>query len=116
MAKLSSNRIAWQYTDDNGLIWRVAAEKALTDQNKLGGAASSGADHPRPNWGKMRRCTVSDAAGRSRVVPVYDLSAPIISAGATINVNWQDDSHNLTANGGYINEDRQGGRVTKQTT
>jgi len=116
MAKLSSNRIAWNYTDDNGLVWRVAAEKALTDQNVLGGSASSGAVPPRPNWGKMRRCTVSNAAGQSRVLPVYDKTAPIVTAGTAVNANFADDSHAFTSNGGFINEDRQGGRVTKQTT
>lgn len=116
MAKISSNRIAWNYTDDNGLVWRVAAEAGLVGQAKQGGSASSGAVPPRPNWGKMRRCTVSDSAGRSRTVILYDTAATLITAGTSINVNWQDDSHALTSNGGYINEDKQGGRVTKQTT
>lgn len=116
MALLGGNRVAWNYTDDNGNVWRVAAQKAMTDQSKLGGSASSGAIPPRPNWGKMRRCTVSNAAGQSRVVPVYDLSAPIITAGETLNANWGGDARVFTANGGFINEDKPGKNVTKQTT
>jgi hypothetical protein len=115
MARLSSNRIAWNYTDDNGLVWRVAAEKALTDQAKLGGTASSGAIPPRPNWGKMRRVTVSNAAGQSRVLPCYTTGAPIVTAGETINANFGDDSAAFTSNGGFIPEAKQGGRTTKQT-
>jgi hypothetical protein len=116
MTELNRNRIAWNYTDDNGTVWRVAAQKALTDQAKLGGTASSGAVPPRPNWGKMRRVTVSNAAGQSRVLPCYTIDAPIVSAGETINANFGMDSAAFTSNGGFINEDKQGSRVTKQTT
>jgi hypothetical protein len=116
MAKISSNRIAWTYTDDNGLDWRVAAEAGLVGQALQGGSAAAPTVPPRPNWGKMRRCTVSDAAGRSRTVVLYDKTAPLITAGTAINVNYQDDSHSLTSNGGFINEDKQGARVTKQST
>ena len=116
MALLSGNRLAWNYTDDNGNVWRVAAQAAMVSQTKQGGSASSGAVPPRPNWGKMRRCTVSNAAGQSRVVVCYTSAAPIITAGETINANWGGDSRAFTANGGFIPEDKQGKNVTKQTT
>jgi len=35
MAALSTNRIAWTYTDDAGNQCRVAAQKPLTDQGVL---------------------------------------------------------------------------------
>jgi len=116
MALLSGNRIAWKYTDDDGNVWRVAAQAAMVSQAKLGGSAAAATDPARPNWGKMRRCTVSNAAGQSRVVPVYDLSAPIIAKGETLNANWGGDSRAFTSNGGFINETPQGRNVTKQTT
>ena len=88
MAVLSSNRIAWNYTDDEGNIWRVAALKAWTDQGKLGGTASDGTVPERKGGSPMRRTTVSDGAGHSRVVPVYDPSgATIATAGTTFNFN-----------------------------
>ena len=116
MARLSGNRIAWEYTDSMGTVWRVSALKSLTDQNKLGGAAAAGTVPARPNWGKMRRITVSNAAGHSRVLPVYDLSAPILAAGSTINANFGDDSATFNGGSAFINETRQGGHTTRQST
>jgi hypothetical protein len=116
MAALSTNRIAWTYTDDEGNNWRVAAQKALTDQGVLGGSAAAGTVPERPNLGRMRRCTVSDGAGHSRVVPVYDTSATIITAGTSINVNVLENSTAMTSNGGFIPEQRPRKNVTKQSS
>jgi hypothetical protein len=87
VAVLSSNRIAWNYTDDAGVVYRVAALKAWTDQAVLGGSASSGAIKQKPWPGKLRRTVVRDAAGHSRVVPVYEAGAPIATAGTAFNFN-----------------------------
>lgn len=88
MAKLSSNRIPWRYTADNGTVYRVAAMKAVTDQAKLGGAAAQAGDPPKPGWLKMRRITLIDAThGTSRTVPVYSSTAPILQPDATVNLN-----------------------------
>jgi len=115
-ARLSSNRIAWSYTDTNGNVWRVSALKALTDQNKLGGTAAAGTVPARPNWGKMRRITVSNAAGHTRVLPVYDLAATILGTGSTIDANFGDASETFDGGGAFINETRQGGHTTRQST
>lgn len=115
MAALSTNRIAWTYTDDFGNQWRVAAQKALTDQSVLGGSAAAGTVPERPNVGRMRRCTVSDGAGHSRVVPVYETTADIVTAGTSINVNVLENSTAMTSNGGYIPEERPRRNVTKQS-
>lgn len=114
MVKLSSNRIAWQYHSDDGNTYRVAAQKALTDQLKLGGEAWAGVVGPKPSTMKMRRITVSNAAGASRVVPVYSLTAPILVAGETINVNYNDDSAAMTSSGNPIPESHFRRTVTKQ--
>jgi hypothetical protein len=88
MATLSSNRIAWTYTDDEGNAWRVAALKAWTDQAVLGGTAAAASVPQRPGGSPMRRCTVSDGAGHSRVVPVYDKTgAPIATSGTSMQFN-----------------------------
>lgn len=119
MAALSSNKIAWTYTDDAGNNWRVAALKAWTDQGKLGGAAAAATVPPRPGGSKMRRTVVSDGAGHSRTVPVYDTAATIITGGTSFNFNANVagaiDSVTGTSNGGYLKEGN-GGHVTKQAT
>jgi hypothetical protein len=90
MARLPANRIAWTYTDDGGFDWRVAAEKAVTDQAKLGGSAAAATVPEKPAWLKMRRTTVRNATNSiSRTVPVYAADAAILTAGETINLNLQ---------------------------
>jgi hypothetical protein len=118
MAVLSSNRIAWTYTDDDGNAWRVAALKAWTDQAKLGGAAADGTVPQRPSGYKMRRTTVSDGAGHSRTVPVYEVTAPIVTAGETLNFN-ANVAGAITevtgsSNGGFLREGASRHNVTKQ--
>jgi hypothetical protein len=115
MAVLSGNRIAWTYTSDNGQDYRVAAQKALTDQNKLGGTAAASTLKAKPGSMKMRRITVSDDSGRSRVVPVYSLDAAILVAGAEINVNYLGDSHTLSSSGNPIPESHTRQNVTKES-
>jgi hypothetical protein len=118
MAVLSSNRIAWTYTDDDGHTWRVAALKAWTDQGVLGGVAAAATVPQRPGGYKMRRTVVSDGAGHSRTVPVYDLAATIITAGTAMNFNANVagviTSVAGTSNGGFLREGASRHNVTKQ--
>lgn len=114
MALLSGNRIAWTYTADDGNDYRVAAQKAMTDQSKLGGSAAAGTLPEKPSAIKMRRCTVSDGT-YSRVVPVYEPGAPIATAGETVNVNRAGDVRTLSSNGGTIPEGGPRKNVTKQS-
>ncbi len=119
MSVLSSNRIAWLYTDDNGDVWRVAALKAWTDQGSLGGAAAAGTDPQRPAGYKMRRCVVSDGAGHSRTVPVYTTGATIVTPGTPFNFNANVagviTEVTGSSNGGFIREGASRHNVTKQT-
>ncbi len=115
MALLSGNRIAWTYTADDGNTYRVAAQKAMTDQSKLGGTAALGTLPEKPSAIRMRRCTVSDGT-YSRVVPVYEPGAPIVTAGETVNANRAGDSRSLTSNGGFIPEGGPRRNVTKQAS
>jgi hypothetical protein len=114
MAALSGNRIAWGYTDDLGNVWRVAAQKALTDQAVLGGGPADATVPERPNYFKIRRVTVSNASGHSRVLPCYEASAQIVTAGTAVNANYQGNSEAFTSNGGFIGEQRPRRNVTKQ--
>jgi hypothetical protein len=120
MAVLSSNRIAWTYTDDDGNQWRVAANKAWTDQGVLGGSAAASTVPQRPGAYKMRRTTVSDGAGHSRVVPVYETTATIATAGTSFNFNANVagviTEVTGTSNGGFLREGASRHNVTKQST
>jgi hypothetical protein len=117
VALLSTNRIAWQYHSDDGNTYRVAAQKAVTDQGKLGGEAWDGTSGPKPAHIKMRRVTVRDATnGFSRVVPVYSTDAPILTAGTTINLNRLGDSFTYTSDGNPIPESHERHNVTKQSS
>src|ERR1035437_8176943 len=108
MAVLSSNRIAWTYTDDDGNDWRVAALKAWTDQGVLGGTAAAATVPQRSAGYKMRRCVVSDGAGHSRTVPVYDTAATIMSGGTAFsfnaNVAGVITEVSGTSNGGFLRD------------
>jgi hypothetical protein len=115
MALISTNRIAWTYTDDQGRAWRVAAQKGLTDQAVLGGAPADETVPARPNWGKMRRITVHNNVGHSRVVTMYEQDAPIKAAGTSINMNRLGDSEAFHSGSGFLNETRQGGHTTSQS-
>lgn len=118
MVLLSLNRIAWLYTSDDTSDYRVAAQKALTDQTKLGGSAYAGTGGPLPNDViRMRRITVRNAAqGVSRVVPLYDTSAALAAEDATINLNHLSDSYTFISDGNPLGEVRARHSVTRQTT
>jgi hypothetical protein len=115
MALKSLNRIAWEYSADNGLTYRVAAQKALTDQAKLGGQAWQGVVGPLPRGYKMRRITCRNATNSiSRVFPVYGTDADILVAGETIDANHLADSLTFTSDGNPISENRPRHSVTRQ--
>jgi hypothetical protein len=115
MAALSGNRIAWTYTADGGATYRVAAQKALTDQAVLGGTAAAGTLPEKPSAIKLRRVTVSNSSGHSRVLVCYEPTAPIATAGTSVNVNYQGNSEAFTSNGGFIPEGGPRKNVTKQS-
>lgn len=113
--ELARNRIAWTYTDDVGKDWRVAAQKAMTDQTKLGGAAALEAVPPKPANIKMRRTTVHKAGVGSRTVPIYSTDAPLLVDAATVNCNFGMTSDTFTWGGAIIAEKRPRGSVTTQS-
>lgn len=118
MSELSSNRIAWTYTDDSGKNWRVAALKAFTDQALLGGAAAASTVPPKPASIKMRRATGRTAGGVSRTFPLYSGSQTYAVDGApgTINANVLEVSTPFVWGGGIIPERRPRISVTTQSS
>jgi hypothetical protein len=115
VALLSGNRIAWTYTSDDGNTYRVAAQKAMTDQAVLGGSAAAATLPEKPSGIKMRRVTVSNGT-ISRVLACYEATAPIVTAGTVVNANRAGDSHAFTSNGGFIPEGHPKRNVTKQSS
>lgn len=123
MAVISSNRVAWQYHAADGTIYRVAAiDGYITQVNGSsvvlqGGEAWAGTAPGRPSNFKMRRITVRDSTnGFSRVIPVYDDTAPILTAGTTINLNRLGDSYSYESDGNVIPEQHERKNVTRQST
>jgi hypothetical protein len=116
MARLSTNRVAWTYTADDGTAYRVAAEKGIVDQAKQGGADGSGINIAKPAWLKMRRVTVKSVAHGSRVVPLYDVGAILATAGTTIVLNADTDSFAFTSRGNPLPEGHIIHNVTQQAT
>jgi hypothetical protein len=90
----------------------VAAQKALTDQTKLGGSAAADTVLPKPASIKMRRTTVHKSGVGSRTVPIYSTDAPLLVAGATINVNFGMTSDTFKWGGAIIAEKRPRQSVT----
>lgn len=116
VATLPTERIAWTYTADDGTNYRVAANEALTSQAKLGGTAWNGTDGPKPADIKMRRISLSNTAGQSRVVPVYSVGAPIATAGATLDVNILLVQTTLSSSGNPIPQGHLRQSVTKRAS
>jgi hypothetical protein len=65
---------------------------------------------------KMRRITLGDSSGHSRVVPVYSAGAPIQTAGATLNVNILQTSTSLVSSGNTIPQGHLRESVTRQSS
>jgi hypothetical protein len=117
MVALSSNRIAWTYTANDGTEYRVAAQKALTDQGVLGGTAAASTVPAKPGYMKMRSMTFSDASGNSRVVPIYEVTATAKTQGTTLNVNVLGTSTPLVSSGVFIPQKPiRASATTKQST
>lgn len=114
MARISTNRIAWTYTADDGTEYRVAAEKGLTDQAKQGGADGSGVALAKPASLKMRRVTCRTSTGISRTFPLYEVGAALATAGETISANVNTDSLTFTSRGNPIPQSHQRENVTSQ--
>lgn len=85
----SSNLIAWTYTDDNGDDYRMAAKKAITDQQngalatKVGGSAAASTVPRLPKHIKPRRRYVVSAGGVRRAVVCYDRTCDLWAVDAT---------------------------------
>jgi len=100
MAALSPNRIAWTYTDDDGTDYRVAAQKAITDQAKAGGAAAATSVPLKPLGLKMRRMNCTDGSGHTRGVVCYETDCDLwTTPGTAINLNYLNNSTAFSSNG-----------------
>lgn len=111
---LTGNRVAWTYTDDKGVDWRVSAEKEVTDQAKSGGSAAAITVPGKPAWLKMRRMTVTDATGKSRTTPIYDTGAALV-AGGTIDLNYKSAIVTFAGGNNLIPERRPRDQQTRQS-
>lgn len=116
MSQNSSNRIAWTYTADDGTVYRVAAQKALTDQAQQGGGDGSANTNPKPGFLKMRRVSCRTSGGVTRVFPLYEAGAPLAVKGATISANVNEVATVFTSDGNPLPEGHIRHSVTHQST
>lgn len=108
------NKIAWTYTDDNGVDWRVAVSKRITDQVngssavKVGGSAAAATVTRLPSWIKPRRRYVTYGAVRRSVV-CFDRTCDMWAVAATtitLETSGATQTFTRTADGFY-NERRR---------
>jgi hypothetical protein len=104
VAPLPTDRTAWRYTDDDNNNYAVAAQKAITDQLSVGGAAANPADPALPIGFKMRRINVVSATGQHRQVVLYTTAATLKPKGQTINLNYNSNSMAFTSTGNMFKE------------
>lgn len=117
MTFIDTSRIAWEYTADDGTVYRVAAVKGLTDQAKQGGASGASNNLPKPSRVKMRRVSCKTAGGVSRVFPLYEAGSPLATSGETINANVDGVSTSFVSQGNPIPEGHiRTSPVTHQTS
>ncbi len=116
MAFLDTSRLAWNYTADDGTVYRVAAVATLTSQAKQGGSAGSTTALSKPANLKMRRVTCRTAGGVARVFPLYEIGSPLATAGETINANVDGVSTSFISRGNPLPEGHIRRSVTEQTS
>lgn len=108
---ISANKVAWTYTDDNGVDYRVAASKGITDQvngsavPKVGGSAAAATVARLPKHIKPRKRYVISAAGVRRGVVCYDKTCDLwATGGTTINLQYNGTDTAFTRGTTYFNE------------
>jgi hypothetical protein len=91
---MDNNRVAWGYTDDGAVTYRVSAKKDYTTQGgaspKQGGAAAASSVRRIPKDIKPRMVKMVDAAtgNISRFLIAYAVDAPIwTTPGTTFNMD-----------------------------
>lgn len=93
MVVMDCNRVAWRYTDDGSVNYRIAGKADYTSQGggspKQGGAAAASTVRRIPQDVKPRMVKMVDAAtgNITRWLVAYDTSAPIWDTpGTTFNM------------------------------
>lgn len=107
----SQNKIAWTYTDDNGVAYRVAATKAITDQlngssaPKVGGSAAAGTVPRLPKHIKPRKRYFISAGGVRRGVVCYDRTCDAWATEATtLTLELSGSDVSFTRGNTFFNE------------
>lgn len=88
MALVAKTKGKVGYRDDTGTVFFTFQDTGITSQAKLGEVTLTGSETQLPKAIKARFTTVRNAANKlSRKVRVFSASAPILTTGATINLN-----------------------------
>lgn len=118
MAGQSDAVKAWKYTcNDNTTFYRLRGKTAIIAQQtaglavKVGGAACS-TEVPLPPRGfRPRRVYCHDAGGHTRSVIAFEATAPIVTQGETINIQYAGAETAFTSDGILLEERRPRGIV-----
>jgi hypothetical protein len=103
---VDNNRVAWTYTDDLGVDYRVSAKSVYvnhaTDGGKYGGALADSTVPALPKGFKMRKVKLTSATHPDLWVVVYETTATAWTTGGTTltrNLNGVDVVYTVTVDG-----------------
>lgn len=100
--KADNNRVAWTYTTNKGIDFRVSAKAVYvldgTDGVKYGGSAAASTVAHLPKGFRMRAVKCTSAGNPDLWIPCYEADAPLATAGATVtrNLNGVDTVYTST--------------------
>jgi len=85
--KADNNRVAWTYTTDNGIDYRVSAKAVYvldgTDGTKYGGSAAAATVNKLPKGFRMRKAKCVSAAGAVARIVCYENTATLYATPST---------------------------------
>ena len=121
--KADNNRVAWKYTSDGAVDYRVSAKAVYvqdgTDGAKYGGTLCSITTPPLPKGFRMRKVKFSSSGHPDIWVPAYTAAATIYTTGATTLVRDVNGVDATFTNGsppyGRRGEKSMRGGITQQS-
>jgi hypothetical protein len=116
--KADNNRVAWTYTNNKNVDYRVSAKNVYvndgTDGAKYGGAAAASSVARFPKGAKMRAVKLTHAGGAIWVA-CYEGTATLATAGTTVTRNVNGVDTVCTSTGDVREERMPYGGITDQS-
>lgn len=113
--KADNNRVAWTYTSDKGVDYRVSAKAVYvldgTDGAKYGGSAAASSVPRLPKGYKMRAVACTSAGKPDKYIVCYETTATLF---ATAGTSVTRDVNGVDA--AYVSADRVRGETMPRDT